>query len=176
MTKDEVFAQLRQAFGLDSILKRYESLQPLDGLAEAVRYWDWAKDVQERAASDRAWWEYENEKTLAYVLMGVFCWQVLGHDDFTPLADASPDVLMDKHAHLCLWSRCLILDHVHRWEDCRHDARTNSPSHPKCRVTGQTASGGLYHPICGICGEERYDPQPMLDRAHRMMKDTGPTP
>ena len=174
MTKDEAFAELRQAFKLDSTLKRYESLEPLEGLTEAVKYWDWAKAIQDRATSDKMWWAYENEKTLAYVLMGMCCWQLLGHDDFPPLPDVSQEVLSDAHAHLCLWSRCLLSDHVHIWEECRHAGTMNGyPSHPKCKVTGQSEWGGLCHQICGICGEERYDPQPMLDKAHQMLKERG---
>ena len=34
MTKDEVFTQLREAFGLDSTLNRFKPLEPLDGLRE----------------------------------------------------------------------------------------------------------------------------------------------
>ena len=171
MTGDEVVALLRKAFGLDTTLKKYESLGPLDGLRESIRYWDWAKGVQDSTSSDSVWWEHENHKTLAYVLMGVYCWRLLGHDEFPALPDATPDVMADSHALLCLWSRSLILDHVHKWDTCQHD-RANRPSHPKCSTTGQM-NGGLYHQICGICGEERFDPQPMLDRAHAMLKERG---
>ncbi|OGO01741.1 MAG: hypothetical protein A2Y72_02940 [Chloroflexi bacterium RBG_13_53_26] len=170
MTKDEVFTQLREAFGLDSTLNRFKPLEPLDGLREAVKSWEWAKEVQDRTTSDSVWWEHENHKTLAYVLMGMYCWQLLGHNDFPGLPDASPEVLRDAHALLCLWSRSLILGHVHRWENCRHDrTKNNRASHPKCQITGLSKFGGLHHVICGICGEERYDPQPLVDRAHKML-------
>jgi len=171
MTQGEVFALLRKAFGLDSVLKKYESLEPLEGLKEAIDLWDWAKDIQEKAASDSVWWEYENHKTLAYVLMGVYCRRVLGRNDFPPLPDASPEVLGDTHALLCLWSRCLILDHVHRWQNCHHGATARSSAHPQCKMAGRTESEGLSHIICGICGEERYDPQPMLDRAYKILEE-----
>ncbi len=177
MTKDEVFAQLREAFKLDSTLKKYKSLEPLEGLTEAVKYWDWAKGMQDRTTSDSKWWAYENEKTLAYVLMGIFCWRLLGHDDFPPLPEASQtteEVLGDPHALLCLWSRCLPSDHVHKWENCHHHGTTNkSPSHPKCKATRQKEWGGFYHQICGVCGEERFDPQPLLDKAHETLEERG---
>lgn len=176
MTKDEAFAKLRQAFGLDSTLKKYESFEPLEGLREAVKYWDWAKDIQDRTTSNRTWAEIENEKTLAYVLMGMFCWRLLGHDDYPSLPDASPEVVMDAHAHLCLWSRSLPLDHVHKWEQCRHEGRDRRASHPACRTAGESEFGGLYHQICGICGEERYDPQPLVDKTHEMLKERGAGP
>ncbi|MDD1652702.1 MAG: hypothetical protein LUO86_06685 [Methanomicrobiales archaeon] len=97
MTKAETFAILKQAFGLDSVLKKYDSVAPLDGLKESLKYWDWAKEAQEKTPSDGRWWEYENEKTLAYVLMGMFCWRLLGHDDYPSLPGASPEVRMDPH-------------------------------------------------------------------------------
>ena len=149
MTRSEVFALLKQAFGLESTLKKYESLEPVNGLREAVRYWDWAKGMQDRGDGDKSWWEYENEKTLAYVLMGVYCWRVLGHDDFPSPPDTGPELRADSHAYLCLWSRSLILDHVHQW----------------------VSRGGS--PVCSICGEPRFDPQPMVDRARRMLKEKG---
>ncbi len=149
MTKAEVFAMLRRAFGLDDKLKKYESLEPLGGLRESIKYWDWAKEMQDKA--DGRWWEYENEKTLAYVLMGVFCWRLLGHDEFPSLPDAGPEVMADSHAHLCLWSRSLPLDHVHKWVSRR----------------------GSGVPVCGVCGEERFDPQPMVNIAHKMLAERG---
>jgi len=149
VTKAEAFALLRQAFGLDSVLKKYDSMTPLDGLRESMKYWDWAKDMQDKSPSDGRWWEYENEKTLAYVLMGMFCWRLLEHDDFPPLPDTGPEVRLDSHAHLCLWSRSLILDHLHQWVN----------------------RGGT--PVCGVCDEERFNPQPMVDRARRMLKEKG---
>lgn len=173
MTEDEVYAMLAKAFGPGTRLKEFRDLGPLEGLRESVKYWHWAEDIQEKATSDRKWWEYENEKTLAYVLMGVFCWRLLGHDDFPALPDASPDVLMDEHAHLCLWSRSLPLDHVHKWVTCHHDRKTNRASHPRCKITGGKGSVGLSHQICDVCGEERFDPQPMVDRAQRMLKERG---
>jgi hypothetical protein len=168
VTKDEVFAQLREAFGLDSVLKRYRSLEPLDGLKEAVCYWDWAKGKQESEPS--RWWDYENEKTLAYVLMGLYCWELLGHTDFPSLPDASADVRLDSHAWLCLWSRSLILDHVHQWATCRHDRRSGRPSLDVCPSVGHI-DGGESHIICAICGEERFDPQPMVGRARTMLDE-----
>jgi hypothetical protein len=114
---------LKQAFGLDGVLGKYGAMEPLDGLRESLKYWDWAKGMQEKA-----------------------------HEDYPPLPDASPEVLADSHAHLCLWSRSLILDHVHRWVN----------------------RGGS--PVCGICGEQRFDPQPMVDRARRMLKEKGGRP
>jgi hypothetical protein len=176
VTQGEVFEILLEAFGLDSVLEKYESLEPLEGLKEAVSLWDWAKGIQDRVASDSVWFEYENHKTLAYVLMGVYCRRVLGQDDFPPLPDASPEVLRDPHALLCLWSRCLILDHVHSWQDCHHGATERSPAHPQCKMAGRTGSEGLSHIICGICGEERYDPQPMLDRAHKILRERSAKP
>ncbi len=149
MNRVEAHATLREAFGLDGILKKYDAMGPLDGLRESLKYWDWAKGMQESPSSGGNWWELENEKTLAYVLMGMFCWQLLGHEDYPPLPDAGPDVLADSHAHLCLWSRSLILDHVHRW----------------------VSRGGS--PVCGVCGEQRFDPQPMVDRARRMLRERG---
>jgi hypothetical protein len=149
VTKAEAFALLKQAFGLDSVLKKNDSMTPLEGLRESMKYWDWAKDMQDKVPSDGRWWEYENEKTLAYVLMGMFCWRLLGHEDFPPLPDAGPEVRLDSHALLCLWSRSLILDHVHQWVN----------------------RGGT--PVCGICGEERFDPQPMVGRARRMLREKG---
>ncbi|HWR69731.1 MAG TPA: hypothetical protein VN415_01560 [Dehalococcoidia bacterium] len=149
MTKSESLAILRQAFGLDSVLKKYDSMAPLEGLRESLKYWDRSKEMQEKAASDGGWWEYENEKTLAYVLMGMFCWRLLGHEDYPSLPEVSPEVRTDSHAHLCLWSRSLILDHVHQWLN----------------------RGGT--PVCVVCGEERFDPQPMVDRARRMLEDKG---
>ena len=149
MTKAEAQAILKGAFGLDGVLQKYGAMEPLDGLRESLKYWDWAKGMQEKAPADARWWEYENEKTLAYVLMGMFCWRLLGHDDYPPLPEASPEVLADSHAHLCLWSRSLMLDHVHHWVN----------------------RGGS--PACGICGEQRFDPQPMVDRARRMLKEKG---
>ena len=149
MTKAEAFALLKQAFRLDSVLKKNDSMTPLEGLRESMKYWDWAKDMQDKVPSDGRWWEYENEKTLAYVLMGMFCWRLLGHEDFPPLPDAGPEVRLDSHALLCLWSRSLILDHVHQWVN----------------------RGGT--PVCGICGEERFDPQPMVGRARRMLREKG---
>ena len=149
MTKAETLAMLKRAFGLDSVLKKFDSVAPLEGLKESLEYWDWAKEMQEKTPSDGRWWEYENEKTLAYVLMGMFCWRVLGHEDYPSLPEASAEVRADSHAHLCLWSRSLILDHVHGWVN----------------------RGGT--PVCGVCGEERFDPQPMVDRARRMLKEKG---
>lgn len=148
VTKTEVYALLRQAFGLEKTLSKYELLEPLDGLREAIAYWDWAKEMQDGATGDKSWWQYENEKTMAYVLMGIYCWRVLGHDDFPPLPDAAPEVLADSHAHLCLWSRSLVLDHVHKW----------------------ISDGG--DPVCGICGEERFDPQPMVNRARELLRES----
>ncbi|MCX5998503.1 MAG: hypothetical protein NTU41_02630, partial [Chloroflexi bacterium] len=81
MTKDEVSVLLRQAFNLDSTVQKHLSLEPLRGLSEAVKYWDWAKSMQDNTASDSKWSAYENEKTLAYVLMGIQCWRLLGHED-----------------------------------------------------------------------------------------------
>jgi hypothetical protein len=149
VTDSETYTLLREAFGLDSTLKKYENLSPLDGLRESVKYWDWANGMQDKTASGGGRWEYENEKTLAYVLMGMFCWRLLGHEDYPALPETSPDVRADSHAHLCLWSRSLILDHVHRW----------------------VSRGGT--PVCGVCGEERFDPQPMVNRARRMLKEKG---
>jgi hypothetical protein len=40
VTKAEAFALLKQAFGLDDVLKKYNSIAPLDGLRESVKYWD----------------------------------------------------------------------------------------------------------------------------------------
>ena len=167
MTKDEVFAQLREAFGLENVLKKYRSLEPLAGLSESVAYWDWAEGKQESEPS--RWWDYENEKTLAYVLMGLYCWELLGHTDFPSLPEASPDVRRDSHAWLCLWSRSLILDHVHEWVTCHHSGKTGGPSREVCRTTGYM-NGGSYT-ICSICGEERFDPRPMVDRARQMLKE-----
>ncbi|MCX5998502.1 MAG: hypothetical protein NTU41_02625, partial [Chloroflexi bacterium] len=80
----------------------------------------------------------------------------------------------DAHAHLCLWSRCLPLDHVHQWANCRHDARAGGqPSQPKCRMISEAGYGGLHHIICGICGEERFDPQPLVGKARQMLKEQG---
>ncbi len=149
MTGREVQAILKGAFGLEDVLKKYAAMAPLDGLRESLRYWDWARTMQEDGSATGRWWEYENEKTLAYVLMGMFCWRLMGHEDYPPLPDAGPDVLADSHAHLCLWSRSLIMDHVHRW----------------------VSRGGS--PVCGICGEPRFDPQPMVDRARRMLEQRG---
>jgi len=149
VTKSETLAILKQAFGLDGVLKKYDLMAPLEGLRESLKYWDRSKEMQEKAASDGRWWEYENEKTLAYVLMGMFCWLLLGHENYPSLPGASPEVRMDSHAHLCLWSRTLILDHVHQWVN----------------------RGGT--PVCGVCGEERFDPQPMVDRARRMLEERG---
>ena len=149
MTKAETFAILKEAFGLESVLKKYASMEPVEGLKQSLDYWDWAKQMQEGAPSDGRWWEYENEKTLAYVLMGMFCWRLLGNEDYPRLPETSPEVRMDSHAHLCLWSRSLILDHVHQWVNL----------------------GGT--PVCGVCGEQRFDPQPMVDRARRMLKEKG---
>ncbi len=148
MTKSEVQAMLRVAFGLEDVLEKYAAMTPLEGLRESLKYWDWAKSMQESGPSGGRWWEYENEKTLAYVLMGMFCWQLLGHEEYPPLPDAGPDVMADSHAHLCLWSRSLILDHVHQW----------------------VARGGA--PACRVCGEARFDPQPMVDRARRMLRES----
>jgi len=164
VTKDETFALLREAFGLDSVLRKYQSLEPVAGLRESIAYWDWAKGKQE--ADPSRWWDYENEKTLAYVLMGIYGWELLGNIEFPPLPDASPDVRKDSHAWLCLWSRSLVLDHVHRWVTCRHD-RGDLPSCRVCRTTDYMS--GSSHIICGICGEERFDPQPMVDRARKML-------
>lgn len=172
MTEDELFALLRRAFGLDSVLKKYRALEPLEALTESAGYWDWAKGVQDGCRTNSVWWEYENHKTLAYVLMGVYCWRLLEHDEFPSLPDAGPDVMADSHALLCLWSRSLILDHVHKWVNCRHDG-AGLPSHPKCAAAAQGEPGGLYHQICDVCGEERFDPQPMLDRAYRMLEQRG---
>ncbi|OGO07302.1 MAG: hypothetical protein A2Y61_06970 [Chloroflexi bacterium RBG_13_60_13] len=171
MTEAEVFTTLAEAFGLDDVLARYRPLEALEGLKEAIGYWDWSKGMQEGANAGAAWWEYENHKTLAYVLMGVYCWRLLGHDDFPHLPDADPDVLRDRHALLCLWSRSLILDHVHRWQTCHHVAARNRSSHPRCKMAGQQTSEGLSHTICGVCGEERFDPQPMVDRANSMLRE-----
>jgi len=171
MTESEAFANLAEAFGLDDVLARYRPLGALDGLKEAVSYWNWAKRMQDGTNAGAAWWEYENHKTLAYVLMGLYCWRVLGHDDFPPLPDADPDVLRDRHALLCLWSRSLILDHVHRWQACDHLGTKNQSIHPRCQMAGQPTSEGLSHIICGVCGEERFDPQPMVDRASRMLSE-----
>lgn len=149
MTRDEAQDILNQAFGLPDVVRKYAAMGALDGLQESLKYWDWAGGMQEKAPSGARWWDYENEKTLAYVLMGMFCWRLLGHEEYPPLPEAGPDVLADLHAHLCLWSRSLILDHVHRW----------------------VSRGGA--PVCGICGEERFDPQPMVDRARRMLQERG---
>jgi hypothetical protein len=171
LTEGEVFTRLRGAFGLDDVLAKYRSLKAFEGLKEAVSYWNWAKGMQEGATAGSAWWEYENHKTLAYVLMGIYCWRLLGHADFPPLPNADPEVMRDQHALLCLWSRCLILDHVHRWQTCHHIVTRNHSIHPQCKMVGQQESEGLSHIICGICGEERYDPQPMVDRANKMLKE-----
>jgi hypothetical protein len=149
VTKTETYSILKKAFGLEGVLRKYDSMAPLEGLEESLKYWDWAKEMQEKGPSDGRWWEYENEKTLAYVLMGMFSWRLLGHEDYPALPDAGPDVCADSHAHLCLWSRSLILDHVHQWVN----------------------RGGS--PVCGVCGEQRFDPQPMVDRVRRMLKDKG---
>lgn len=171
-TEDEVFTALHEAFGLGDVLAKYKPLNALEGLKEAVSYWNWAKGIQEGAPAGAAWWEYENHKTLAYVLMGIYCWRVLGHDDFPQLPDADPEVMRDRHALLCLWSRSLVLDHVHRWQTCRHCPLGSDSIHPRCKkIVGQWDSESLSHIICGICGEERYDPQPMVDRANKMLKE-----
>lgn len=149
MTQAEAQVILKQAFGLGGVLRKYAAMEPLPGLRESLEYWDWARGMQEKAPPDGRWWEYENEKTLAYVLMGMFCWRLMGHEDYPALPDAGPEVLADSHAHLCLWSRSLILDHVHRW----------------------VSRGGS--PVCAICGEQRFDPQPMVDRARRMLEANG---
>ncbi|MBM4444874.1 MAG: hypothetical protein FJ020_06185 [Chloroflexi bacterium] len=174
MTGTEVFNMLAGAFGLEDVLAKYRPVKAIEGLAKAMAYWDWSKDMQEGAGAGPEWWEYENHKTLAYVLMGVYCWRVLGHDEFPPLPDADPDVLSDRHALLCLWSRSLILDHVHRWQNCRHAPGTNRFTHPQCEMAGRQESEGLSHIVCGICGEERFDPQPMVDRAKRMLSERQP--
>jgi len=171
MTESEAFAILDEAFGLDDVMAKYRPLEALKGLKEAVSYWNWAKGMQETTNAGAAWWEYENHKTLAYVLMGLYCWRVLGHDDFPPLPDADPDVLRDQHALLCLWSRSLILDHVHRWRTCDHLGTKNQSICPQCQMAGKPTSEGLSHMICGVCGEERFDPQPMVDRASRMLRE-----
>ncbi len=57
MTKDEVFTQLREAFGLDSTLNRFKPLERLDGLREAVKYWDWAAvSVVKSGTTGNRWW------------------------------------------------------------------------------------------------------------------------
>jgi hypothetical protein len=94
VTKSETLAILKQAFGLDSVLKKYDSMAPLEGLRESLKYWDRSKEMQEKATSDGRWWEYENEKTLAYVLIGMFCWRLLGHEDYPSLPEAGPEVRM----------------------------------------------------------------------------------
>lgn len=167
MTKDEVFAQLKEAFGLGKVLKKYRFLEPLAGLGESVSYWDWAKGRQE--AEPSRWWDYENERTLAYVLMGLYCWELLGNTEFPPLPDAGPNVRRDSYAWLCLWSRSLILDHVHEWVTCQHDGGSGQSACKVCR-NADLMSGGS-HIICGICGEERFDPEPMVDRARWMLKE-----
>lgn len=171
MTEGEVFAALRDAFGLRDVLANYRRLNAVEGLSEAIDYWEQSRRAQDSAASDPAWWEYENHKTLAYVLMGVYCWRTLGHDDFPPLPEADPEVQRDRHALLCLWSRSLILDHVHRWHTCHHKTAGSHSIHPQCKLAGRQPSEGLSHIICGICGEERYDPQPMVDRAIKMLRE-----
>jgi hypothetical protein len=171
MTESEVFAMLGEAFHLDRVLAKYRPLKALEGLQEATGYWSWSKCMQEGAEAGTAWWEYENHKTLAYVLMGVYCWRVLGHDEFPPLPDADADVSRDRHALLCLWSRSLLLDHVHRWQTCGHITANSRSIHPRCRIAGHQTPEGLSHMLCGICGEDRFDPQPMVDRANRILKE-----
>ena len=40
MTKAETLAILKRAFGLDSVLKKFDSVAPLEGLKESLEYWD----------------------------------------------------------------------------------------------------------------------------------------
>lgn len=148
MTRNEINVILTRAFGLEDVLDRFEAMHPLDALRESIKYWDWAKAMQD-SGPGAGWAKYENEKTLAYVLMGMYCWRLGGHEEYPALPDAGADVMADSHAHLCLWSRSLILDHVHRW----------------------TSRGGS--PVCRICGEERFDPEPMVRRARNMLKERG---
>ena len=164
MTEDEAYAILHRAFGLTDALRRYRDLKPLDGLRESLENWDRFQAMQDRGQGDP--WDVENNKTLAYVMMGMFCWRLLGHVDYPDLPQAGPDVMRDSHAHLCLWSRSIILDHVHSWTTCHHSGK--SSPHPACRLSGGFRGS---HIICAVCSEERFDPQPMVDRARTMLTE-----